>query len=88
MKERSRITPLKFQVVIVQPGLRVSKINEEGLKLLGSTALFIKKTTIADLVVIGSKQDEKLTTFDFSNIKQRIEYAIKMMEKARKESKL
>ncbi|MBS9765365.1 hypothetical protein, partial [Pseudomonas mosselii] len=55
MKERSRITPLKFQVVIVQPGLRVSKINEEGLKLLGSTALFIKKTTMADLVVIGSK---------------------------------
>lgn len=55
MKERSRITPLKFQVVIVQPGLRVNKINEEGLKLLGSTALFIKKTTMADLVVIGSK---------------------------------
>lgn len=29
-----------------------------------------------------------MTIFDFSNIKQRIEYAIKMMEKARKESKL
>ena len=55
MKERSRTTPISFNVTIVQPGLGVNKINEEGLKLLGSTALFIKKTTMADLVVIGSE---------------------------------
>lgn len=54
LKERSRTSPLKFNVVIVQPGLKVSHINDEGLKLLGSTALYIKKTTLADLAVIGS----------------------------------
>ena len=54
LKERSRTSPLKFNVVIVQPGLKVSHINDEGLKLLGSTALYLKKTTLADLVVIGS----------------------------------
>ena len=54
MKERSRTTPIRFGVVIVQPGIDVSQINDEGLKLLGSTALFIKKTTMADLVVVGS----------------------------------
>ncbi|AUM13475.1 DEAD/DEAH box helicase [Ketobacter alkanivorans] len=55
MKERSRTTPIRFGVVIVQPGIDVSQINDEGLKLLGSTALFIKKTTMADLVVVGSE---------------------------------
>lgn len=55
MKERSRTTAIRFGVVIVQPGIDVSQINDEGLKLLGSTALFIKKTTMADLSVIGSK---------------------------------
>lgn len=55
IKERSRITPVRFKVTIVQPGLKVSDINGEGLKLLGSTALFIKKTTMADLTVVGSK---------------------------------
>lgn len=54
MKERSRTTAIRFNVVIVQPGLSVEKINDEGLKLLGSTALFIKKTTTADLTVVGS----------------------------------
>lgn len=54
LKERSRTSPLKFNVVIVQPGLKVSHINDEGLKLLGSTALYVKKTTLADLAVIGS----------------------------------
>lgn len=54
LKERSRTTPIRFNVVIVQPGLKVSQINDEGLKLLGSTALYIKKTTMADLAVIGS----------------------------------
>jgi len=55
IKERSRTMPTRFNVTIVQPGLAVGQINEEGLKLLGSTALFIKKTTMADLMVIGSE---------------------------------
>lgn len=55
MKERSRTTPIRFDVVIVQPGLDVNQVNDEALKLLGSTALFIKKTTMADLTVIGSE---------------------------------
>lgn len=55
MKVRSRTTPIRFNVVIIQPGLGAKQINEEGLKLLGSTALFIKKTTMAELAVVGSK---------------------------------
>lgn len=55
IKERARTTPIKFHVVIVQPGLSIEKIDAEGLKLLGSTALYIKKTTMADLVVVGSE---------------------------------
>lgn len=54
IKERSRTSPTRFNVTIVQPGLSVVQVNDEGLKLLGSTALFIKKTTMADLVVVGS----------------------------------
>jgi hypothetical protein len=54
IRNRSRMTPVKFSVVIVQPGLSVNKINDEQLKLLGSTSLYIKKTTMAELVVVGS----------------------------------
>ncbi|MBY6102424.1 DEAD/DEAH box helicase [Marinobacter nauticus] len=54
-RDRSRTTPLKFHIEIVQPGLSIKKVNEEGLKLLGSTALYIKKTTMAELSVIGSQ---------------------------------
>lgn len=54
IKDKSRTTPIKFHVEIVQPGLKKNQVNEEGLKLLGSTALYIKKTTMADLTVIGS----------------------------------
>ena len=54
IRDKSRTTPLKFHVEIVQPGLSIEKVTEEGLKLLGSTALYIKKTTMAELSVIGS----------------------------------
>ena len=54
IKERSRTTRTRFNVTIVQPGLSLTQVNDEGLKLLGSTALFIKKTTTADLAVFGS----------------------------------
>lgn len=55
IKERSRTTRIRFNVTIVQPGLSVAQVNDEGLKLLGSTALFIKKTTTAELAVVGSE---------------------------------
>lgn len=55
IKSRSSKFPIKLTVVIVQPGLRVSEANEECLKLLGSTELYIKKTTLGELIVVGSK---------------------------------
>jgi superfamily II DNA or RNA helicase len=55
IRDRARAMPIKFHVVIVQPGLSASEVNEEGLKLLGSTSLYIKKTTMAELAVIGSQ---------------------------------
>lgn len=54
IRDKSRTTPVGFHVEIVQPGLSIRRINDEGLKLLGSTALYIKKTTLAELSVIGS----------------------------------
>lgn len=50
-KNRSRTTPIEFQVTIVQPGLSKKQVTEEMLKLLGTTELFIKKTTLAELHV-------------------------------------
>lgn len=55
IKDKSRTIPIKFHVEIVQPGLSKGLINAEGLKLLGSTELYIKKTTLADLRVVGSE---------------------------------
>jgi len=54
IRNRSRTSAVRFQVVIVQPGVSKANVSEEMLKLLGSTALYIKKTTMADLVVYGS----------------------------------
>ncbi len=36
---------------VVQPGVSEDQITEEMLKLLGTTELFVKKTTLADLRV-------------------------------------
>jgi len=55
IRNRSRTVPIRFSVVIVQPGLSIKKVNEELLKLLGSTSVYIKKTTMAELVVVGSE---------------------------------
>ncbi len=54
-KNRSRTMPVQFQVIIIQPGISSALITEEMLKLLGTTELFIKKTTQADLEVICSE---------------------------------
>ena len=51
LKNRARTTPIEFQVTIVQPGVLKPSITEEMLKLLGTTELFIKKTTMAELQV-------------------------------------
>lgn len=51
LKNRARTTPVEFQVTIVQPGVLRSSVTEEMLKLLGTTELFIKKTTMAELQV-------------------------------------
>lgn len=55
IKNHSRRLKINFEVTIVQPGLSADKVNAEILKLLGSTAQYIKKTTQADLNVIISK---------------------------------
>ncbi len=53
-KNISRTSPVRLEVSIVQPGLSKAGVNEEMLKLLGSTALYIKKTTMAELGVYAA----------------------------------
>lgn len=55
IKNKARTSKLRFEVMIIQPGLSVGKVNRELLKLLGCTASYVKKTTQAELVVAGSK---------------------------------
>lgn len=54
IRELSRTKPLKFKVTIVQPGIKKETISDEMLRLLGSTKTFIKKTTMAELIVLSS----------------------------------
>lgn len=54
LKNMSRTHPIKLKVTIVQPGMKVGQASDEMRRLLGSTAHYIKKTTEAELVVIGS----------------------------------
>lgn len=55
LKNRARTTPVRLEVTIVQPGIDKKKITPEMLKLLGSTSLFIKKMSMAELEVVGSQ---------------------------------
>lgn len=55
IRDLSKTKPIKFKVTIVQPGISKEKITSEMLRLLGATAVFIKKTTLADLNVWCSK---------------------------------
>lgn len=55
IKNHSRRIKINFKVTIVQPGLSANSVNAEILKLLGSTAQYIKKTTQADLNVVVSE---------------------------------
>lgn len=54
LKNKARTTPMNFSIYIVQPGLKKSVVTPEMLRLLGSTAVYIQKTTMAELTVIGS----------------------------------
>ena len=51
IKNRSRTAHVSLNVTIVQPGMSAAIVTEEMLKLLGTTELFIKKTTLAELQV-------------------------------------
>ena len=53
-KDKSRKAKVKFEVVLVQPGASASDMNPDALKLLGTTELYLKKTTEADVRVITS----------------------------------
>ncbi|MEM6780327.1 MAG: DEAD/DEAH box helicase family protein [Pseudomonadota bacterium] len=54
-KEKSRKSKLEFEVLIVQPGASVTTITSDILKLLGTTELFLVKTTQANFRVIVSE---------------------------------
>ncbi len=55
IKNHSRRCKIELKVTIIQPGLSAEKVNPEILKLLGSTAQYIKKTTQANLNVVVSE---------------------------------
>lgn len=54
-KEKSRRAKLEFEVILVQPGGSKANLSDDILALLGTTDLFLKKTTLADFRVVVSK---------------------------------
>lgn len=54
IKNRARTASIKLQVYIVQPGLRKDAVSADMLRVLGSTAVYLKNTAQADLIVVGS----------------------------------
>ena len=52
--EKARKAHVKFEVVIVQPGLSRSSLTPDTAKLLGTTELFLKRTTEAEFRLVGS----------------------------------
>ena len=54
IKRRARTAPIKLEVFIVQPGLRKDIVTSDMLRIIGGTALYLKNTAQADLVVVGS----------------------------------
>jgi len=53
--EKSRKAQVKFEVIVVQPGISRSSLTSDMAKLLGTTELFLKKTTEAEFRVISSE---------------------------------
>lgn len=54
IKSRSRTASIKLHVYVVQPGLRKDAVTSDMLRVLGSTALYLKNTAQAKLVVVGT----------------------------------
>jgi superfamily II DNA or RNA helicase len=55
IKRLSRTFQVKFLIYIIQPGLKKSNASAEMLRVLGSTALYLKNTSQGDLSVVGSE---------------------------------
>lgn len=53
-KDKARRASVKFEMILVQPGASVATATDDALRLLGTTELYLKKTTQADLRVILS----------------------------------
>ena len=53
-KEKARRSGLKFEIIVVQPGASIATVTDDCLRLLGTTELYISKTTQAKLRVIVS----------------------------------
>lgn len=53
-KEKSRRAKIEFDVIVVQPGISAGSVNEDGLRLLATTELYLVKTTEASFRVIVS----------------------------------
>lgn len=53
-KEKARRASVLFEVLLVQPGVSAKTVTDDGLRLLATTELFLKKTTEADFRVIVS----------------------------------
>jgi len=54
IKRRARTAPIKLDVFIIQPGLRKDVVSSDMLRIIGSTALYLKNTAQAELFIVGS----------------------------------
>ena len=53
-KEKARKAKLEFEVIIVQPGGSAELLSDDILRLLGTTELFLVKTSAAEFRVVVS----------------------------------
>jgi superfamily II DNA or RNA helicase len=53
-RDKSRRAAINFEVIIIQPGASIATINEDALKLLATTEVYLKKTAAAGFRVILS----------------------------------
>lgn len=53
-KDKARRARMDFEMILVQPGASVATVTDDALKLLGTTELYLKKTSEANLRVILS----------------------------------
>jgi superfamily II DNA or RNA helicase len=54
IKRRARTATIKLHVVVVQPGMHKELVTDEMQRVLGATAVYLKKTALADFSVIGA----------------------------------